>query len=416
MRDTHLYGRILGIESSWDVTDVELRLESGEVEVFVVHGGESLRCSECGGAVKRHDARRRSWRHLPTCQYRTILTADVPRVRCAEHGVRTIGVPWADVGSRFTALFEALIIDWLGAASISAVAQHLDLSWDQVDGVMGRATKRGLERRGAASACRLLGVDETSFQKRHEYVTVVADLEGAPRVHHVADGRGKEALSSYYGSLSEAERAKIETVAMDMWPAYISATVSGLSDGDKKIAFDKFHVAAHLGGAVDEVRRAEHRFLRSQGDERLADTRYLWLYHPDRVPERSWVRFKNLIDGTSKTARCWHLKELAMLMWEVPDRAEALATFKGWYSWAIRSRLEPMKRVARMIKAHLEGVLNAIERGVTNARLEGINSVIQWPKKSARGYRNRDRFRTAIYFHLGGLDLYPDSLTFHTKS
>ena len=79
------------------------------------------------------------------------------------------------------------------------------------------------------------------------------------------------------------------------------------------------------------MRREEHRLLRSLGDERLADTRYLWLYHPDRVPERSWVRFKDLIDGTSKTARCWHLKELAMLMWEVPDRAEALATFKGWY-------------------------------------------------------------------------------------
>lgn len=104
-----------------------------------------------------------------------------------------------------------------------------------------------------------------------------------------------------------------------------------------------------------------------------------------------------------------------MLMWETRDRAEALATFKGWYSWAIRSRLEPMKEVARMIKTHLEGVLNAIERGVTNARLEGINSIIQWLKKSARGYRNRDRFRTAIYFHLGGLDLQPDSLTFHTK-
>ena len=104
-----------------------------------------------------------------------------------------------------------------------------------------------------------------------------------------------------------------------------------------------------------------------------------------------------------------------MMMWDTRDRAEAMATFKGWYSWAIRSRLGPMKRVARMIKAHLGGVLTAIERGVTNARLEGINSVIQWLKKPARGYRNRDRFRTAIYFHLGGLDLYPDSLTFHTK-
>ena len=416
MRDTDLYGRILGIESPWEVTGVDLRLEAGEVEVLVVRGGgEPLSCPECGGAAGRHDARRRSWRHLPTCQYRTVLTAEVPRVRCPEHGVRTIGVPWADEGSRFTALFEALVIDWLQAATTLSVARLLDLSWDQVDGVMQRAVNRGLARRGAAPASRHLGVDETSFQKRHEYVTVVADIKGEPRVHHVADGRGKEALSSYYESLSETERSKIETVAMDMWPAYIQATVSQLPDGEQKLAFDKFHVAAHLGRAVDEVRRAEHRALRSHGDDRLAGTRYLWLYHPDRVPARSWGRFEELVRGTTKTARCWHLKELAMQMWEAPDRAEARAIFEAWYSWAIRSRLEPMKRVARMLKAHLEGVLNALERGVTNARLEAINSVIQWLKKAARGYRNRDRFRTAIYFHLGGLDLYPDSLTFHTK-
>ena len=384
--------------------------------MFVARGGgESFRCPECGGAASRHDSRRRRWRHLPTWQYRTILTADVPRVRCSEHGVRTLGVPWSAPGSRFTALFEALVIDWLGAASISAVARLLDLSWDQVGGVMERAVKRGLQRRGAAPASRVLGVDETSFQKRHEYVTVVADIEGELRVHHVADGRGKGALSSYYESLSEAELSKIETVAMDMWPAYISATVSCLADGGDKIAYDKFHVAAHLGDAVDEVRGAEHRQLLSRGEEGLTGTRHLWLYHPDRVPAHRRHRFKELIDGASKTARCWHLKEVAMMMWETRDRAEALEIFKGWYSWAIRSRLEPMKKVARMIKAHLDGVLNAIERGVTNARLEGINSVIQSLKKTARGYRNRDRFRTAIYFRRGGLDLYPDSLTFHTK-
>ena len=117
-----------------------------------------------------------------------------------------------------------------------------------------RSACRGLARRGPAPASRCLGVDETSFQRRHEYVTVVADIEGEPRVHHVADGRGKEALSSYYESLSEVERSKIETVAMDMWPAYISATVSCLQDGGDKIAYDTFHVAAHLGDAVDQVR------------------------------------------------------------------------------------------------------------------------------------------------------------------
>ncbi len=416
MRDTDLYGRILGIESPWEVTGVELRLEAGAVEVFVARGkGESFRCPVCGEAARRHDSRRRSWRHLPTCQYRTILTAEVPRVRCVDHGVLTIGVPWSDPGSRFTALFEALVIDWLGAASISAVARLLDLSWDQVSGVMERSVKRGLERRGPAPGSRLLGVDETSFQKRHEYVTVVADLEGEPRVHHVADGRGKEALSSYYEGLPEGELSKIEAVAMDMWPAYINATVSCLPDGGDKLAYDKFHVAAHLGDAVNRVRVAEHRELLKRGDDRLAGTRHMWLYHPDRLPDRHAASFKTLVNATLKTARCWHLKELAMMMWETRDRAEAREIFDGWYSWAIRSRLDPIKEVARMLKAHLDGVLNAIERGVTNARLEGINSVIQSLKKTARGYRNRDRFRNAIYFHLGGLDLYPDSLTFHTK-
>ena len=247
MRDTDLYGRILGIESLWEVTGVELRLEAGDVEVFVARGsGESYRCPACDGAASRHDSRRRRWRHLATCQDRTILTADVPRVRCAEHGVLTIGVPWSDAGSRFTALFEALVVDWLGEARMSAVARRLDLSWDQVDGVMQRAVKRGLERRGSVPAFRRLGVDETSFQKRLEYVRVVADIKGEARVHHVAVGRGKEALSSYYESLSDAERSKIETVAMEMWAAYMSATVLGLANRDQKLAFDRFRVAHAL--------------------------------------------------------------------------------------------------------------------------------------------------------------------------
>lgn len=99
-----------------------------------------------------------------------------------------------------------------------------------------------------------------------------------------------------------------------------------------------------------------------------------------------------------------------MEMWDCPDRDTAQQIFEAWYSWAIRSRLEPIKRVARMIKRHLQGVLNAIVADVTNARLEGLNATIQWLKRSARGFRNRDRFRNAIYFHLGGLDLYPASV------
>lgn len=414
MRDTDLYGRILGIEQRWRVSGVELRLEDGEVEVSVEHGGEGkLPCPECGSPSSRYDTRARRWRHLDTCQYRTILRAEVPRVECSEHGVKTVRVPWSEPGSSFTALFEALVIDWLRAANTSAVADLLGLSWDQVDGVMQRAVRRGLARR-ELDVPEHLGVDETSFQKRHEYVTLVADTAQGV-VQHVADGRGKGALAGYYESFSVEELEGIRSVAMDMWGPYIAATVGAVPGGEDKIAFDKFHVAMHLGAAVDRVRREENRVLRDQGDETLKGTKHLWLYHPENLPQHRAPQFDALVGKALKTSRAWILKELAMEMWECSDRESAQEIFRAWYSWAIRSRLAPIKRVARMLKRHLHGVLNAIVARVTNARIEGLNTMIQWLKRSARGFRNRDRFRNAIYFHLGGLDLYPDGLT-HSRS
>lgn len=414
MRDTELYAQILGVRSPWEVTSVDLRLEAGEVEVDVVHASpESLRCPKCGGPAKRHDARRRRWRHLPTCQYKTILTADVPRVKCAEHGVLTIEAPWSVPNSGFTALMEAMIIDWLREATILAVARRLGLSWDQVAGVMERAVKRGLTRRSLEPAKRL-GVDETSFQKRHEYVTVVADLD-AGVVHHVADGRGMAGLDEYYQSLDSTALAAIETVAMDMWPPFVVSTYKALKGAAEIVAFDKFHIAMHFGKAIDEVRREEHRELMGRDDESLKGTMYLWRRNPSSLTESQFERMAGLKQIAKKTARAWESREIFMGVWDCEDRDDAENYLRAWCQGAIRSRLKPIKRVARMIRRHLDGVLTAVVQRVTNARLEGINTVIQWIKRSARGFRNRERFRQAIYFHLGGLDLYPDAL-FHSNS
>src|SRR5262245_310020 len=172
MRDKDLYGTILGVRSPWRVTEVDLRENDQTVEVFIEHDrSEALLCPDCKSEGRLHDHRRRSWRHLDTCQYRTILTADVPRMVCAEHGTLQIRVPWAEDRSRFTALFEALVIDWLREASISAVAERLRLSWDEVDGVMARAVQRGLARRPANEVVPKIGVDETSYRRRHWYAT-----------------------------------------------------------------------------------------------------------------------------------------------------------------------------------------------------------------------------------------------------
>jgi transposase len=338
-------------------------------------------------------------------QYKTILVAEVPRVECKEHGVHQVRVPWAEPGSRFTAMFEWLAIDWLLAANLSAVAKLLDLSWDQVDGIQQRAVIRGLARRQLETTDHL-GVDETSFQRRHEYVTVVADAVRG-KVLHVVDGHKRETLADFLEQAPKPWLSRVKTLSMDMYRPYISAALGHLENAVERIAFDKFHVAQLLGRAVDLVRREEHRQLLAVGDDRLKKTKYLWLKNPENFTEKQEVRFEDLQASTLKTARAWAIKELAMTIWESPSQVEAEHDWAKWYGWAIRSRLAPIKKAARTIKYYLWGILNAMKYRVTNAMSEGINTKIQAIKRNARGFRSRRRFRNAIYFHLGGLDLYP---------
>ncbi|MCP4730104.1 MAG: ISL3 family transposase, partial [Roseibacillus sp.] len=398
MQDRTLYARLLGIEDPWRVTEVTLRLDEEQAVVVSVEMGPdaALLCPKCQGQGSRYDSRERRWRHLDTMQYRTILVADVPRVQCDEHGVVQIAVPWSDPKSRFTALFEALVIDWLKEASFSAVARQLSLSWDQVAGIQDRAVRRGLARRKKQRP-RRIGVDETSFRKRAEYITVVNDLD-RNRVLWIGDERKKQTLSAFYADLGPRGCARLESVAMDMWAPYISSTREHVPDADRRIVFDKFHIAQHLGRAVDEVRRAENRELVREGDGRLKKTKYLWLTNPDRMSTQRWEGFAPRRDSQLRVARAWAIKESAMMLWGYIRRGWAERAWKGWYAWAIRSRLEPIKRVARLIKYYWDGVINAATTNVTNARSEGLNSKIQWIKRKACGYRNRQRFHNAIYF------------------
>jgi transposase len=404
--DRH-YEQLLGLVAPWRVTDVRLDAEAGDVEVHIACPREvELACPSCGAVSPRYDSRERRWRHLDTMQYRTVLIAEVPRVRCERHGVHQVAVGWAEDRSRFTVLFETQVIDWLHEASLSAVARRLRLTWDQVSGIQARAVGRGLARRAALTPTRI-GIDETSFQKRHEYVTVVNDLERGC-VLYVADGRSQEALDRFYAGLGEAGCARLDAIVMDMWRPYINSTHAHVAAADAKIVFDKFHIAQHLGSAVDLVRRAEQRALRAVGDRTLAGTRYAWLTNPKQMSAKQRRSFAELRSRQLKVARAWAIKELAMSLWGYVRRGWAERRWTRWYAWAIRSRLEPIKQVARLIKRHWQGVINAATSNVTNALSEGINSKIQWIKRMAHGYRNRDRFRDAIYFHLGGLDLYPD--------
>lgn len=413
---TDLYATILGVGAPWYVTDVAVRPKQEDVTVMIeAHSNAQHACPNCGKASPGYDTRRRSWRHLDTCQFKTIIIADVPRVNCAEHGVLQIHVPWAEPGSGFTALMEALVIDWLKESSIQSVARLMSLSWDQIDGIMQRAVARGLKRRAFGPMARLC-VDETSFQKRHEYVTVVTD-PGTGSVVYVADGRKQASLDGFWASLTPEQLAAIEVVAMDMCQPYIRSTLEHVPDAKRKIAFDRFHIARAINDAVNTVRKHEHAELSAQRYPILAGTRSIWLTNPENHTEVQDSLFRFLKDTGLKVGRAWAMKETARELWSYVSRGWAERAWNKWISWVMHSKLEPMKRAARMVRAHLWGILNAVVLKATNAAAESVNAKIQWVKYTACGFRNRDRFRNAIYFHCGNLDLYPGTLRVtHTTS
>jgi transposase len=405
LRDRDLYAKILGLADPWIVADVELQMKAQTVVVHLARKeGATLACPECGKTCPGYDAQPRRWRHLDTCQFETILAADVPRCSCPEHGVKQTRVPWAEPGSRFTALFECLAIDWMREAGRSATARQLSLTWSEADGIMQRAVARGLARRPALTTP-VLGVDEKSFQGR-EFVTVVCALDDG-RVLHIADGRGSEALATCYAAMTDEQRQAVEAVAMDMHQPYVLATQSAVPEA--AIVFDKFHIAQLASEAVDQVRRQESKELVAEGDDRLKGTRYDWLRNPLHETREQKAKAKDIRSSKLKTARAWQIKETLMDFFGYFREADARRFFGEWYAWASRCRLQPIKRWAKTLKSRLSILLNWCRWPITNAITEGLNSKIQWIKYTARGFRSRDGFRRAIFFHCGKLDLYPQS-------
>ena len=370
MQDRQLFEQILGISEPWLVERVELDLKEDGVHVHLSHQeGAAWSCAECGRACALHDHQSsRTWRHLDTCQYQTLLHASLPRTRCPEHGVRVVRVPWAEPQSHFTALFERLVIEWLRCASQQGVASRMGLTWDEVHGIMARAVHRGLERRKAPMP-RYLGVDEKAFRKGHKYVTIVSDLDSG-HVLHVAAHRKQSSLDGFWKQLTPTQLAGIEGVAMDMWDPYVRSTLAHVPDAEKKIVYDKFHVAKHLGEAVDKVRRQENKELRADGDNRLVGTKYDWLRNPDKTPDDQWREFGELRRSKLRTARAWALKEQGMVLWDYAYEGPARKHFAWWYRWATHSRLKPMIDKAKMLKARLSNILTYLKRQITNATSE----------------------------------------------
>jgi transposase len=382
-------------------------MEDSEVLVCLeADSAVRLCCPECGDPCAGYDAgSERRWRHLDTCGFSTIVQARVPRVRCPVHGVRTAKVPWSDPRSRYTFEFERYAIEVLRAAKSQArAARILRLTPGQVHDVMHRAVRRGMAKRAGANV-RRLSLDEKAFRKNRRYVSILTDLDGR-RVLDVCETREGSAVSAMVRrTLTAQQRERVECVTMDMWDAFVNAAQDALPKAD--IVFDRFHIAWHLGGAVDRTRIDEAKRLKKAGDRTLVGSKPLFLMRPEKMGPARRARYEELMKADLATSRAWALKEAFRRFFDLEDPGQGRPFFDRWKRSVQEAGNAPMKRVAKMLERYFYGVQNYLVHRTTNSAAEGANSLVQEIKFAARGFRTFEGFRTAILFFLGKLDLYP---------
>jgi len=409
---SQFYKDIIGVHAPWVITAVTMDDASRKVTIRIEHDPEKiLACPICAQSTKLHDHRVRVLRYLDTCQYETFLEVHVPRIRCEKDGVQQIQIPFAEKHSRFTSRFEMAVLVWLQSSPISDVAENFDMSWDEVDGILQRAVKRGLARRKRQKVVNM-GIDETSYQKGHKYVTIIQDKD-RDCVIDVLDDRKAETVEKWLKTQEKSDLSEVNSISMDMWDAYIKAVKAAIPGAKEKIAFDRFHVSKHINEALDKVRRREHgAFMKQAGESPLSKSRFQWLINSNRTDNRSGKRkaFLSLSRLNLETARAWRIKETANSLWDYVYMNVAEAAWKKLLWWISHSRIPEMIQAGKTIRNYFWGILNAIRLNATNGMVEAKNNSIQRIKRMACGFRNPERFKNAILFHLGKLDIFPSTI------
>jgi len=404
MKDTALYEHLLGLKTPWSVKSVDLSLADQRVVVEVVLKQGQVWADHTDSTKRAHinGWTERQWRHLDTCQFETLIKARVPQLKYSDGTVEELAVPWAERYSRVTHLMEAFVVKLLHACpTTQGVCELTRLAWSTVNGIMVRAVERGMLRRSEDDVPHL-GLDEKSSERGHTYVSILTDIDRS-RVLDLVPERKLAAAKSLLETLSPTQRASVKAVAMDMWPAFMSAVQTCIPQAD--IVHDRFHVSKYLGEAVDTVRKQEHRSLALAGTSPLTGSKWAWLksYADGRSSEA--VSFRALNQLNLKTSRAWRIKETFTQFWCYHYTGAAQRFFAAWSNNAMRSRLEPIKKVVKMLRRHLTGLLNYSEHRINNACAEGFNSAIQLIKANARGFRNFINYRARILFHCGKLDM-----------
>ncbi len=274
------------------------------------------------------------------------------------------------------------------------------MSFIQVNRILYNSVERGLEKRNNLDSIVHVSIDEKSFKRGHDYVTVLSSPQTGA-ILNVSHGRKSESVKTVINeTFTPSQKDNIQTISSDMWEAYVNTT--SLEFKNAKLCHDKFHLIQYLNKAVDQIRRTE---VKTQ--EELKKSRYIWLKDVSNFTENQKIQFEAINNVNFATARAWQIKENFRDIVFGQESEVAIRLFDNWSEHAGKSELEPIIKILEMFQRHRQGIINAIELNKSNGMAERLNGKIQESKTSAKGYRKFENFRAAILFYHGKLSLYP---------
>jgi transposase len=408
-----LFHELLGLGLNWEVLESRFDSASGIVFLDIQETArlwESVRCPKDGGFVFCYDhTETLSWRHLNVFQHRCEITARLPRGKCRQCGhVFRVRPPWEGLSSHFTKEFEAFALVLMREMPMSKVGEVMG----ETDTRLWRLLFRQVERAYAEadfSNVSCVGVDELSIRKGQEYLSVFADLV-QKRVLFATEGKDHtvwkefvQALEAHHGHPHALTQA-----SMDLSAAYQKGVAETCRNA--QVVFDKFHVVANVNQAVDKVRQAEIRRGGTGVWEALKKSHWLWRKNPENLTEKEQARLAKIDQKSLCTAKAYQMRLVFQDIYQSEHASVARRRFRVWIRWVRwvarkqpKNLLQAMRKVADSVEQHLNGILGHWKSGVTNAFMEGLNSVFSATKRKARGYRSVTHLTTMLYFIAGKL-------------
>lgn len=361
-------------------------------------------CPECGrrGTIVRRRPTLREWRDLPVGGWSVFLVFAPREVRCPTHGRVEEHIPWAEPGARITQRYEYVMLRYCQLMTQKAAAQLLRVPASTLSDQLHRSIERC--RAGhRIRDLRMLGIDEVSYSKGHKYATLVYDLERAVVVW-VGQGKARERIDAFFEqALSTYQKARVRAACCDMSEAYIGAIRTHCPNA--KLVLDRFHIVKAINDAVDEVRKQQWREADIAERKALKGLRWLLYRHSSTRSRRDTLTLKALERGNRRIYRAWRLKDEFEHLWNYKAPWAARRFLKRWTTSALRSRLEPMKKLVATLRKHQDAILAFVDTRLTNATSEGLNRIVKIVKNRASGFRGLAPFADMIYLTVGDLDI-----------